>query len=100
MFSDIVRGMKVRSLRPGANADFDASGWGLKGRMPSGSFFFDAIERQEPYDEDNPDPRDNTAGYSELSDEALKKIAGNVKMARVIGRATMFVFYRNSKERA
>ena len=59
-------------------------------QMPSNSFFFDAIERQQPYDEDNPDPRDNAADFSELSDNAVKTIAENAKTARTTGRATIF----------
>jgi len=60
------------------------------GKLPSSGFFFDAIERQEPYDEDNPDPKDNAADFSELSDEAVRKIAENAKAARATGRASMF----------
>ena len=59
-------------------------------KMPSNGFFFDALDRQQPYDEDNPDPKDNAADFSELSDDAVKKIAENSKIARASGRATMF----------
>ena len=61
-------------------------------KMPSNGYFFDAIERQEPYDEDNPDPKHNAMDVAELSDEVLKKIAENAKAARADGRATMFSF--------
>ncbi|MCL2379979.1 MAG: methyltransferase [Treponema sp.] len=59
-------------------------------KMPSNGYFFDVIERQQPYDEDNPDPKDNAADFSELSDETVKKIAENAKAARATGRAVMF----------
>jgi uroporphyrinogen-III decarboxylase len=58
--------------------------------MPSNGFFFDALDRQQPYDEDNPNPQDNASDFTELSDETVKKIAQNAKTARATGRAVMF----------
>jgi hypothetical protein len=43
------------------------------GRMPKGGFYFDAVERQEPYDPDHLDPEEWTRDmYSPLTDEQLR----------------------------
>ena len=45
------------------------------GRMPAGGFYLDAIERQEPYDEDTLDPEEWVQGmYHVLTDEELRLI--------------------------
>ncbi len=59
-------------------------------KMPASGYFFDAIERQEEYDEDNPDPRDNAADFSVLSDAALAQIAVSARTARKTGKLTLF----------
>ena len=59
-------------------------------KMPASGYFFDAIERQEDYDEDDPDPRDNAADFKVLSDEAVARIAASAKEARKTGKLTMF----------
>jgi hypothetical protein len=41
------------------------------GRMPAGGHFFDAIIRQEPLDDANLDPADNTEEFQIVSDEEL-----------------------------
>jgi len=41
------------------------------GKMPKSSFFFDAIIRQEPIEEEKLNPEDNTEEFSLLSDEDL-----------------------------
>ena len=41
------------------------------GRMPKGGYFFDAIIRQEPIDEDALDPADNCEEFSLLGEEDL-----------------------------
>ena len=41
------------------------------GRMPEGGWFFDAIIRQPPIDEDKLDPRDNLEEFGLLSDEDI-----------------------------
>src|ERR1019366_9102394 len=38
-------------------------------RMPNGGYFFDAIIRQQPFDEDHLDPADNLEEYGPVSDE-------------------------------
>ncbi|MCK4515859.1 MAG: methyltransferase, partial [Spirochaetaceae bacterium] len=42
------------------------------GRMPVGSFFFDAIVRQEPIDDDHLDPENNLEEFQLVSDTDLK----------------------------
>ena len=88
----IPKTMEVDKLEDGSYVTYPQGDRSIlpSAKMPSNGFFFDAIERQEPYDEDNPDPKDNAADFSELSDEAVKKIAENAKTARATGRATMF----------
>lgn len=63
---------------------------GPSARMPSSGYFFDAIERQEEYDEDDPDPRDNAADFSVLTSEQVERIAANAREARATGLATLF----------
>ena len=42
------------------------------GRMPVGGFFFDAIIRQPPVEEDRLDPSENTEEFTPISDEDLE----------------------------
>jgi uroporphyrinogen-III decarboxylase len=88
----VPKGMEMDKLEDGSYVTYpqgDKSS-APSAKLPSNGYFFDAIERQQPYDEDNPDPRDNAADYSELSDTTVKKIAENAKAARATGRAVMF----------
>ena len=48
-------------------------------RMPKGGYYFDAIIRQEPIDEDKLDPADNCEEFALLSDEQIQGIAGRAK---------------------
>jgi len=41
------------------------------GRMPAGGYFFDAVIRQEPIDEDRLDPEDNVEEFGLLSEDDL-----------------------------
>jgi uroporphyrinogen-III decarboxylase len=41
------------------------------GHMPAGGFFFDAIIRQGPFDEDNPSVADNTEEFTRIRDDEL-----------------------------
>jgi len=41
------------------------------GRMPKGGFYFDAIRRQPPLDEDNLNPEDNMEEFKSITDEEL-----------------------------
>ncbi len=42
------------------------------GRMPHGGYFFDAIPRQDPIDEDLLDPRDNLEEFAPLTEEEVQ----------------------------
>jgi uroporphyrinogen-III decarboxylase len=42
------------------------------GFLPSGGYYFDALIRQAPFDEDNPSVQDNLEDFALLSDEELK----------------------------
>lgn len=59
------------------------------GRMPQGFYFFDAIIRQNHFDEDNLDPADNTEEFKVLSDADLAGIAEDVRVANETGRAVV-----------
>ena len=59
------------------------------GRMPRGFHFFDAIIRQNHFDEDRLDPRDNLEEFGSLTDAEIAGIAEDVKAARAGGRAVI-----------
>ncbi len=62
------------------------------GRMPSSSYFFDTIIRQEPIDEDRLDPEDNLEEFGPVSEAYLNQLAGAARKARATGRAVMATF--------
>lgn len=49
------------------------------GRMPSGGFYFDAIVRQPPLDEDGLDPRDNLEEFGPVSEADLEYYSQEVE---------------------
>ncbi len=59
------------------------------GRMPASGYFFDTIVRQEEFDEDDPDPRDNTEEFILLTDEQVDVIKANAEAVRGLGRAVV-----------
>lgn len=59
------------------------------GRMPTGSYFFDAIIRQPPIDEETLDPADNLEEFKSISDEDLANIQQQVGQAAATGRAVL-----------
>ena len=59
------------------------------GRMPKGFHFFDAIVRQNHFDEDHLDPADNLEEFKPLTDEDVAAIAVDVRLARAGGRAVI-----------
>ncbi|MCD8351625.1 MAG: hypothetical protein LUC93_13535 [Planctomycetaceae bacterium] len=59
------------------------------GRMPSSGYFFDTIIRQEEFDEDDPDPRDNTEEFTLLTDEQIDIIKAHADAVRGLGRAVV-----------
>ncbi len=62
------------------------------GRLPSGGYFFDAIVRQNHFDENNLDPEDNCEEFSLLSDQDVAAIVEDALVARATGRAVAASF--------
>ncbi|HLA39693.1 MAG TPA: uroporphyrinogen decarboxylase family protein, partial [Candidatus Glassbacteria bacterium] len=57
------------------------------GRMPSGGYFFDAVIRQEPVDEERLDPADNLEEFGPVSDSDLVHYKNVLQRAKASGRA-------------
>jgi uroporphyrinogen-III decarboxylase len=66
--------------------DFSA---GPSGLMPKGGYYFDAIIRQEPFDEDNPSVDDNMEEFGPISDEELRYAQKAADGAAKTGRAVI-----------
>ena len=62
------------------------------GRMPKDGYFFDAIIRQEPLDENNLDIEDNLEEFTPVTDEDLAYFAAGTAAARATGRAVVANF--------
>jgi hypothetical protein len=62
------------------------------GRMPTGGYYFDAIIRQEPIDDEHLDPQDNLEQYTLLSDDDLAHIGREVERLAASGRAILANF--------
>lgn len=62
------------------------------GRMPQGGYFFDAIIRQEPIDEERLNPADNVEEFGPISEEDLDWLVHSARAARATGRAVMASF--------
>jgi uroporphyrinogen decarboxylase-like protein len=60
-------------------------------RMPEGGFYFDAIIRQEPFDEDRLDPADNAEEFSLLTADDIAHVKRSAEEAAEAGLAVMFV---------
>jgi hypothetical protein len=58
-------------------------------KMPHSSFFFDAIERQEPIDENNLNVEDNLEEFESVSDETQKYWKEETAKARATGRGVV-----------
>jgi len=58
-------------------------------RMPKAGFYFDAIVRQEPIDEERLDPQDNAADFKPISDADLDHIRAEVARLWPTGRAIL-----------
>ena len=61
-------------------------------RMPNGGYFFDAIIRQEPIDEDHLDPADNLEEYGPVGEEELAHLEREARRAAGTGRAVVASF--------
>jgi hypothetical protein len=62
------------------------------GRMPRGGYFFDAIIRQQPIDDDRLDPGDNLEEFGPIDEAALDEIHEDVEAAAATGRAVIANF--------
>ena len=61
-------------------------------RMPRDGYFFDAIMRQEPIDEEKLNPEDNLEEFRAISDVDVAAIKAGVEAAAAGGRAVMAAF--------
>src|SRR5664279_2327332 len=59
------------------------------GRMPAGGYFFDAIVRQEPIEEEKLNVADNLEEFKLMSDRDLRELAAQIDVAHSTGRAVM-----------
>lgn len=59
------------------------------GRMPSTSYFFDAIIRSQPVDEENLDPNDNLEEFGLVSETDLEYWKNTAQRARATGKAVV-----------
>ena len=62
------------------------------GRMPNDGYFFDAIIRQQEYDDDNLDPAENLEEFRPITQSELDEIAQGVGAAAATGRAVVANF--------
>jgi hypothetical protein len=62
------------------------------GKMPRDGYFFDAIIRQGPIDEESLNPEDNLEEFGPISDEELAHIRRSVAQAAAAGRAVTATF--------
>ena len=60
--------------------------------MPNGCFFINAIERQQPIDEDKLNPMDNLEEFNSITDEELDVYKKKVNEASATGRAVVASF--------
>lgn len=58
-------------------------------KMPRASYFFDAIERQGPIDDENLDVNDNLEEFAPISDETLKHWKMATENARATGKGVV-----------
>ena len=58
-------------------------------RMPKASYFFDAIIRQQPFEEDQLDPQDNLEEHGFVSDSDLEYWKRTTQKARATGKAVI-----------
>lgn len=61
-------------------------------KMPLNGYFFDAIERQEPINDENPDVEDNLEEFTPVTDEALQYWKKEAALARSSGKGVVAGF--------
>lgn len=59
------------------------------GRMPENGYFFDAIIRQQPFEEDALNPQDNLEEYGLISDQDVEYWRDTTAKARATGKAVV-----------
>jgi len=62
------------------------------GKMPEGGYFFDAIIRQEPFDEEQLDPRDKLEEYKHITEETLQYYKEQVVYAQTTNKGVVANF--------
>ncbi len=62
------------------------------GKMPKGGYYFDAIIRQEEFDEDNLNPEDNLEEFNPISDEDLLYFKTSIENAAKTGKGIVANF--------
>jgi hypothetical protein len=62
------------------------------GHLPEGGYFFDAIVRQPPVDDDRLNPADNTEEFQPVSEETLHYFAREAERAAAAGRGVIANF--------
>ena len=65
---------------------------GPSGRMPKGGHFFDAIIRQNHFDPENLDPRDNLEEFSVFGDDEIAALKQSIDSVQTCGRAVAASF--------
>lgn len=62
-------------------------------KMPKNGFYFDAISRQEPFDDvEDLDPEDNLEEFSPVTEETLREFKEDIEAAENTGRAVAVSF--------
>lgn len=87
----VPAGMRVKTLPNGEAVVYPQGDDAVdpSARMPASGYFFDAIIRQEEFDEDAPDPADNLEEFQPLSDGILDVLVRNAAAARASGKAVV-----------
>jgi hypothetical protein len=62
------------------------------GRMPAGGFYFDAIVRQPPIDDDTLDPQDNLEEFGTITEDDLLHFEREIEAAYRTGKAVLAGF--------
>ena len=62
------------------------------GHMPKNGYYFDAIVRQEEFDEDKLDPEDNLEEFKPIGDEDIAYFKNSLEAAAATGRAVLANF--------
>ena len=60
------------------------------GHIPADGYYFDAVIRAKPIDEDAMDPRDNVEEYAVFTDADMEHYTGELAKARATGKAVVF----------